>query len=49
MDESGSGWGQVEGTCEYGSEPSGSIKCGKFLDWLKNDYFLKKYSAAWSK
>jgi hypothetical protein len=21
----------VAGTCEYGKEPSGSIKCGKFL------------------
>jgi hypothetical protein len=28
-------WGldlsQVAGTCEYGKEPSGSIKCGEFL------------------
>jgi hypothetical protein len=23
---------QVEGTCECGNEPSGSIKCGEFLD-----------------
>jgi hypothetical protein len=22
---------QVTGTCEYGNEPSGSIKCGEFL------------------
>jgi len=22
-------------TCEFGIEPSGSIKCGEFLDWLK--------------
>jgi hypothetical protein len=22
----------VYGTCEYGKEPSGSIKCGEFLD-----------------
>jgi len=27
--------GQVTGTCEYGNEPSGSMKCGEFLDWLK--------------
>jgi len=27
-----SGEGQVEGTCKYGNEPSGSIKCGEFLD-----------------
>jgi hypothetical protein len=26
-----SGSGQVAGTCEYGKEPSGSIKCGEFL------------------
>jgi len=24
--------GQVAGTCECGNEPSGSIKCGEFLD-----------------
>jgi len=23
---------QVAGTCECGNEPSGSIKCGEFLD-----------------
>ena len=23
---------EVAGTCEYGNEPSGSIKCGEFLD-----------------
>jgi hypothetical protein len=32
----GTGWsclriGQVAGTCEYGKETSGSIKCGEFL------------------
>jgi hypothetical protein len=26
---------QVAGTCECGNKPSGSIKCGEFLDWLK--------------
>ena len=26
------GQGQVAGTCEYGNELSGSIKCGEFLD-----------------
>jgi len=25
-----------EGTCECGNEPSDSVKCGKFLDWLRN-------------
>jgi len=32
LDGVGSGQGQMEGTCEYGDEPSGSIKCGEFLD-----------------
>jgi hypothetical protein len=35
MDGVGSGWGQVAGTCEYGKEPSGYIKCGEFLDRLQ--------------
>ena len=26
----------MAGTCEYGDEPSGSVKCGEFLDWLQN-------------
>jgi hypothetical protein len=26
LDETGSGWGPVEGSCEYGDEPSGSLK-----------------------
>jgi len=33
--ETGWSWlrkGQVAGTCEYGDELSGSIKCGEFLD-----------------
>ena len=32
MDCSGSGQGQLAGTCECGNEPSGSIKCGEFFD-----------------
>ena len=28
----GSGEGQVAGTCGCGNEPSGSVKCGEFLD-----------------
>ena len=31
LDRSGSGQGQVAGSCEYGDEPSGSIKCGYFF------------------
>ena len=32
LDRAGSGQGQVAGTSECGNEPSGSIKCGEFLD-----------------
>jgi hypothetical protein len=31
LDRCGSG-GQVTDTCESGNEPSGTIKCGEFLD-----------------
>jgi hypothetical protein len=24
----------VVGSCEHGDEPSGSIECGEFFDWL---------------
>jgi hypothetical protein len=41
--------GQVAGSCEYGNEPSGSIKCGEFLDELRTSGLLKKASAPWSK
>jgi hypothetical protein len=29
------GKGQVADTCECGNEPSCSMKCGEFLNWLK--------------
>jgi hypothetical protein len=32
VDSLGSGQGHVVGSCEHGNEPSGSIKCGEFLD-----------------
>jgi hypothetical protein len=32
LDRSGSGYGQVAGTCECGNEPSSSINRGEFLD-----------------
>jgi hypothetical protein len=32
---SGSGQGQVVGTCECGNEPPGSVKCGDFLNQLR--------------
>jgi hypothetical protein len=31
----------VVGYCEHGNEPSGSMKCGEFLDWVRNYYFFK--------
>jgi hypothetical protein len=37
-------------SCECGTEPSGSVKCGKFIDLLtrlRNRYLLKKDSAPW--
>ena len=34
-DQAGSGKGQVADICDCGNEPSGSIKCGEFLDYLK--------------
>ena len=40
--------GQVAGCCECGNEPSGSIKCGEFLDQLRTSQLLKKNSAPWS-
>jgi hypothetical protein len=45
-----SGWGQgpVEGSCEHGNEPSGSIKCWEVLEQLHNWRVLKKGSALWS-
>jgi hypothetical protein len=32
MHQSGSGQRQVAGSCERGNEPSGSIKCGEFIE-----------------
>jgi hypothetical protein len=32
LDQSGSGEGQEAGFCKCGDEPSGSIKCGEFLE-----------------
>ena len=32
LDLSGSGKGQLADACECGNEPSGSVKCGEFLD-----------------
>jgi hypothetical protein len=39
----------MTGTCECGTELSGSIKCGEFLDYLQTGLLFKKDSAPWSK
>ena len=39
----------MAGTCECGDEPSGSIKFGEFLDYLKTGWLPKRGSAVWSK
>jgi hypothetical protein len=36
-----SGQGQVANCCECGNEPSGYIKCGKFLDWKPPSFSRK--------
>jgi hypothetical protein len=35
VDRADSGYGQVAGSCECGTEPSCSMKCEEFHDWLK--------------
>jgi hypothetical protein len=42
IDCAGSGLGQLAGTCECGNKPSGSIKCGKFLDYLQAGGFSRR-------
>jgi hypothetical protein len=44
------GWGGMDwiDLAEHGNEPSGSIKCWKILEWLRNWRLLKKDSAPWS-
>jgi hypothetical protein len=37
----------VEGSCEHGNEPSGSIKCWEVSEWLHNWRLLKKGSFPW--
>jgi len=33
---------ELEGCCECGNEPSGSVKGGEFLVWLSDCQLLKK-------
>ena len=42
LDLSGSGQGQVLGTCECGKEPQSSIKCQEFLNYLRTVSFSGK-------
>jgi hypothetical protein len=42
---SGSGWGPVEGSCERGNEPSGSVKRWEVLERLHHWQLPKKGSA----
>jgi hypothetical protein len=37
--------GSVEGSCEHGNEPSGSINCWEVLEYLHNWRLFKKGSA----
>jgi len=41
------GVGVGGGKC--GNKPPGSIKCGEFLDYLRNCQLLRGYSAPWGK
>ena len=49
LDWAGPEQGQVTETCECGNEPSGSVKCGEFLDQRQTSQILKKDSAPCSK
>jgi hypothetical protein len=40
---------QDRDTCKCGSDPSSSIKCREFVDYLNTALVLQKDSAAWSK
>ena len=49
LDWAGPGQIQVADACECGNEPSGSVKCGEFLDQLQTSQLLKKDCAPQSK
>jgi hypothetical protein len=48
LDRSGSGYGPVEGSCEYGNEPTGSIKFWDIPEQLSDWRLFKKGSAPWN-
>jgi hypothetical protein len=37
----------MTGSCEHSDEPSDSIICREFFDWLRNKGFVRKDSASW--
>ena len=39
---------RLAGSCECGYEPSGSVKCGEFPEYLRTCQLLKKASAQWT-
>lgn len=41
MDSSDFGDGQVAGFCVHGVVPSGCIKCGEFLEYMRNSGFAR--------
>ena len=49
LDWAGPGQGQVEDACERGNEPSGSVKCGEFLDQLQTSQLFEKDSVSWGR
>ena len=49
LDWAGPGQRQLTDAFECCNEPSGSVKCGEFLDQLQTSQLLKKDSAPWSK
>jgi hypothetical protein len=36
LNYSGSGQGALAAFCEHANETSASVRCGKFLDWLRS-------------
>jgi len=44
----GMDWIDLACTCNCGNEPSGSIKFGEFLDWLRTSHLLQKDYAPWN-
>jgi len=41
LDSSNSGKGPIAGYCEHSNEPPGSVKSGKFVDYLRDSYYME--------